>query len=301
LLAAGGSLAAADGMMAVVSVNDLKGAIDTSTVSSSDLVAAVIAAVLTVVVAWLVGRAIHHYLGRPGSNSLQVAGMTARAARWTVIFVGASWSLSFIGADTSWFAITIALVLVLIVLVMKPALEKLAAGFALTTRPAFKIGDDIGVKDFQGTVLEISGRSTVLRLRDGRRVHLPNTDVVDETIIIYTTDQLRRTSVELEVEARHAVTDVESVLLAALATTDAVASDPPPRVRALGFGDNSVTLSVRFWHDSALGAAVEALDQAVRAISRGLGQADMALASNSLLVELRSADQPGSPPSQSYS
>jgi Small-conductance mechanosensitive channel len=101
---------------------------------------------------------------------------------------------------------------------MKPALEKLAAGFALTARPAFKIGDDIGVKDFQGTVLEITGRSTVLRLRDGRRAHLPNTDVVDETIIVYTTDQLRRTSVKLEVEARHSVTDVESVLLAALAT-----------------------------------------------------------------------------------
>ena len=285
-------------MMAVVSgfpvviaaLSDLNGAIDTSTVSSSDVVAAVVVAVLTAVVAWIVGRATHRYLGRPGSNSLQVAGMTARAARWTVILVGASWSLSFLGAETSWFAITIALVLVLTVQIMKPALEKLAAGFALTARPAFKIGDDIGVKDLQGTVLEITGRSTVLRLRDGRRAHLPNTDVVDETIIVYTTDQLRRTSVKLEVEARHSVTEVESVLLAALATTDAVASDPPPRVRALGFGEESVTLSVRFWHESSLGAAIEAHDQAVRAMSTGLGQAGMALASGSLLVELRSAD-----------
>lgn len=280
-------------MMAVVGIGDLKeleGAIDTSTVSSSDLVAAGIVAALTVVVAWLGPRAIHRYLGRPDSNSLQVAGMIARAARWIVIFVGASWSLSFLGAKTDWFAITIALVVVLIVLVMKPALEKLAAGFALTARPAFKIGDDIGVKDFQGTVLEITGRSTVLRLRDGTRIHLPNTDVVNETIIVYTTDQLRRTSVELEIEARHSVTDVESVLLAALATTDAVASDPPPRVRALGFGEDSLTLSVRFWHESALGAASEALDQAVRAMSTGLGQAGMALAPDSLLVELRSAD-----------
>jgi hypothetical protein len=51
-----------------------------------------------------------------------------------------------------------------------------------------------------------------------------------------------------------------------------------------------VTLSVRFWHESALGAAIEALDQAVRAMSTGLSQAGMALASGSLLVELRSAD-----------
>ena len=283
-------MADVSGFPVIASLTDLKGAVDTSNVSSSDLVAAVVVAVLTAVVAWLVGRATHRYLGRPGSNSLQVAGMTARAARWTVILVGASWSLSFLGAETSWFAITITLVLVLIVQIMKPALEKLGAGFALTSRPAFKIGDDIGVKDLQGTVLEITGRSTVLRLRDGRRAHLPNTDVVDETIIVYTTDQLRRTSVKLEVDARHSVPDVESVLLAALATTDAVASEPPPRVRSLGFGEESVTLSVRFWHESALGAASEALDQAVRAMSTGLGHTGIALASGSLLVELRPAD-----------
>ena len=117
---------------------------------------------LWIVAAWFVGRATRHYLGRPDSNSLQFATMTARAARWTVIVVGASWSLSFLGAETGWFAITITLVLVLIVQIMKPALEKLGAGFALTSRPAFKIGDDIGVKDLQGTVLEITGRSTVL-------------------------------------------------------------------------------------------------------------------------------------------
>ena len=274
------------GLPLMVGFGDLQGALDTSGVSGGDVIAAVAVAVGTVAVAWLVGRLTGRRLARPGTSSLQLASVAARAVRWVVVFVGAAWSLSFLGAQANWFAITIALVAVLVVLIAKPMLEKSAAGVALISRPAFHIGDDIGVGEFTGTVLEITGRSTVLRLRDGRRVHIPNTDVAGETIIVYTTDQKRRSSVELEVDARHPVADVERVLLAALADAEGVASDPPPRVRARGFG-NSVTLSVRFWHDSGLGAEADALDQAVRAMSAGLRDAGMALAPLSLAVDLR--------------
>jgi small conductance mechanosensitive channel len=276
-------------------LGDLSGAIDTSGVSWTDVVVALVVAVTTIGVAWLAGRLTRRYLARPGTSSLQVAALGTRAARWVVYFVGGAWSLSFLGASVNWFAITLALVGVLVVMIAKPMLEKFAAGVALTTRPAFGVGDDVGIKDFKGTVLEITGRSTVLRLRDGRRVHIPNTDVVGDTIIVYTTDQKRRTSVELEVDARHSVADVEAVLLGALAGADAVASDPPPRVRARGFG-NAVTLSVRFWHDSELGAEAEALDQAVRALSDALRDAGMALASRSVAVDFGAGGRDERPP-----
>ena len=149
---------------------------------------------------------------------------------------------------------------------------------------------EIGVKGFDGEVLEITGRSTVLRLRDGRRVHIPNTDVVGETIVVYTTDQLRRTAVEIEIAARHPLEAVERVLLEALDGLEAVAAAPAPQVRARRFGDDSVALSVRFWHHSGLDASSQALDQALRAMSAALGRAGMSLASGSLLVELHQAN-----------
>jgi small conductance mechanosensitive channel len=277
-------------------LSDLNGVIDTSGLSWADVVAALLVAVATIGVAWLVGRLIRHHLARPGTSSLQFAALAARAARWVVYFIGGAWSLSFLGASVNWFAITLALVGVLVVMIARPMLEKFAAGVALTTRPAFGIGDDIGINDHKGTVLEITGRSTVLRLRDGRRVHIPNTDVVGDTIIVFTTDQKRRTSVELEVDARHNVADVEAVLLGALAGADAVATEPPPVVRARGFG-NGVMLSVRFWHKSDLGAESEALDQAVRAISVALRETGVALSSESFVVDLEHSASPELPPS----
>ena len=280
----------------MIGASDLEGAIDTSDVSGTDMVVGAAVAVATIVVAWAVGRATRRYLSRPDTSSLEIAGLAARAAKWVVIFIGMAWSLSFLGADPGWFTITIALVVVMAILVMKPMLEKFAAGVTLNSRPAFSVGDDIGVIDFDGTVLEITGRSTVLRLRDGRRVHIPNTRVLDETIVVYTTEQKRRTSVDLEVEGRHSVADVERVLLGALADADAVASEPAPRVRARGFGGDLVSLSVRFWHESGLGESGEALDQAMRAMSAALQESGMALASPSLAVEFQSSGDAHSPP-----
>ena len=59
-------------------------------------------------------------------------------------------------------------------------------------------------------------RSTVLRLRNGKRVHITNTAMTDEDVIVYTTEQKRRTEIEIEVDARHPLKSVERVILDAL-------------------------------------------------------------------------------------
>jgi small conductance mechanosensitive channel len=274
-------------ILLLIEFTDVDGIIDTSEVSMSDILVAIGVVLATVVVAALIGRATRRYLGRPDTSSLQLAGLAARAAKWVVIFVGTAWALSLVGADLGWFAITIVLVVVMAGLAARPMLEKFAAGVALTSRPAFTVDDEIGINGFEGEVIEITGRSTVLRLRDGRRVHIPNTQVVDETITVYTTDQRRRSSVELEVESGHPIEAIERVLLDALGNVDAVATTPPPHVRAERFGQDSIVLSVRLWHHSGLEAASEALDQALRAMSTALSRASMSLVSASMVVDVR--------------
>jgi small-conductance mechanosensitive channel len=206
------------------------------------------------------------------------------------MFLGGAIAISFLGVDVAWFTITIVLVIAVVFLVARPLLEKYAAGVALATATGFGIGDEIGVRGIEGQVIEITGRSTVFRLRNGTRVHIPNTKMIDEDIIVFTTDQKRRSDVDLEVGGHQTVESVEKVILDALDAVDAVASDPRPRVRARGFGVASVKLSVRIWHKSDLGSASEALDQAVRAIARALDAAGMALANRGLDVMLRDRD-----------
>ena len=262
------------------------GAVDTTGVTSTDVIAAIVVAVATVVIAMIVGYVTRRRLSRPDSDTVQLARFAATAARWIVLFMGGALTLSFLGLDVAWFTIIIVLVIVVVLFVARPLLEKYTAGLAIGTATAFGIGDDIGVKDYEGEVLEITGRSTVLRLRDGKRVHIPNTDFVNQDIIVFTTDQKRRTEIELEVadDGHISVEKVERVILDALREVAQVSGEPAPYIRARGFGVAGVKMSVRIWHESDLGSGSQALDQAVRAIARGLDAAGMSLASPSLNV-----------------
>ncbi len=270
--------------------DDLDGAIDTSGITWTDVVAAIVVMTFTVALAVLLSHVTRQRLSRPENDTLQVARFAATAVRWVVIFLGGAIAISFLGADVAWFTITFVLVIVVVFLVARPLLEKYAAGVALATATGFGIGDEIGVRGIEGEVIEITGRSTVFRLRNGTRVHIPNTKMIDEDIIVFTTEQKRRSDFDLEVGGHHTVESVEKVILDALDAVDAVASDPLPRVRARGFGVASVRLSVRIWHKSDLGSASEALDQAVRAIATALDAAGMALANRGLDVMLRDRD-----------
>ena len=278
---------------------DIDSAFDTTGVTSTDVIAAVVIMVATVIIAGVVAHVTRQRLSRPETDTLQLARFAGTAARWIVIFIGGAWALSFLGLQVEWLTVTIVLVIVVVALVARPLLEKYAAGVALATATGFGIGDDIGVKGYEGKVLEITGRSTVIRLRNGRRVHIANTEMTSQDIIVFTTEQKRRTEIELEVDGHHTVESVERVILDALDAVGVVATDPAPRVRARGFGVASVRLSVRIWHESDLGSGSEALDQAVRAIARGLDAAGMGLAFASLEVLRPDRDaepSPGAPP-----
>ncbi len=286
-------------MLGGLPAQDIDGAFDTTGVTATDVIAAGVVLLATVIVAAVVGHVTRQRLSRPETDTLQVARFAGTAARWGVMFIGGAWALSFLGLQVDWLTITVVLLIVVVALVARPLLEKYAAGVALATATGFGIGDDIGVKGYEGNVLEITGRSTVLRLRNGRRVHIANTEMTNQDIVVFTTEQKRRTEIELEVDRHHAVESVERVILDALDAVEVVASEPAPRVRARGFGVASVSLSVRIWHESDLGSASEALDQAVRAIARGLDAAGMALANRELEVLLRNRDaEPslGAPP-----
>jgi small conductance mechanosensitive channel len=266
-------------------IEDLDGAIVSEQLTLADVLAALAALVVSTIVAILIGRATSRFLGRPGGRSEQIAKLAARVVRWVIQLVGVAIALSFLGLSLGWFSVTVALLLGLLFVAGRPLIESLAAGLALAARPAFEVGDDVAIDEFEGKVAEITGRSTVIQLADGRRVHFPNVDVVGKTIVVFTTSPLRRTSLDVDLDASSDLALAERAILEALRGLDAIAEDPPPDVKARSFGDESVRLSVRFWHPSDLASGGAGLDHAVRAIQRAARDGKLVLAADS--------DEPG--------
>ena len=74
----------------------------------------------------------------------------------------------------------------------KDILQNFFAGILLLWRRPFKVGDQIKVNNFEGTVEEINMRSTRLKTDDGERAILPNGDVYTSSILVRTAYPKRR-------------------------------------------------------------------------------------------------------------
>ncbi len=153
--------------------------------------------------------------------------------------------------------------LLIVALAMKPVVESFAIGVVIASRPAFDVGDEIGVGDIVGEVIEITQRSVVVRLRDGSRVHIPNADVLSENVIVLSTDVERRSTVDVKLAYNTVIADAERVIRAALADVDGLLRVGSIRAVSL---DGCVELSIRFWHESSIDAANQVTDGVIRAV-----------------------------------
>jgi small conductance mechanosensitive channel len=60
----------------------------------------------------------------------------------------------------------------------KDILQNLFAGLLLLIQRPYRAGDQIKVKEYEGTIEHIQSRATAIRTYDGRRVIIPNSDPI---------------------------------------------------------------------------------------------------------------------------
>ncbi|MEA2002705.1 MAG: mechanosensitive ion channel [Actinomycetota bacterium] len=274
------------------SVDDLEKieeVVDTAGVSGWDVFAGVLVLVLTWPVGVAVGRITKRAIRRIPGVPEYALNLAKRGAQILTSIVGVAISMSLFGVNVGWFTVTVALVLVLAVLMLRPLIENLAGGLLLETRPSFRIGDEIETEGVRGEVTEINARTTVIRTRDWKMVHIPNNDVLSEAITVLTALERRRSTIELEIEYGAEIAETTRLLVKAASGVDGVHADPSPYIRARGFGTGTYILSLRWWHDPDLSSGGRTLDGVVRAVKRVLDEAGIALPSPEVIV--RQPDQ----------
>jgi small-conductance mechanosensitive channel len=269
------------------SVDDLEKieeAVNVSQVSGWDVGAALIVLVLSWPVSRVAGRLTRRVIRRLPNVPDFVPDLADRGAQALVVFIGLAISMSLLGVDIGWFTVTIALVAIVFVLMVRPLIENLAAGMLLETRPSFSIGDEIETNGYTGEVVEINVRSTAIQTRDFRRVHIPNTDVLDDTIVVHTAFDRKRSELELEIEYDADMAETTRILIEAAAGVEGVHAEPPPYVRARRFGTGTFVLLLRWWHDASLSGGSRTLDGVVRAVKASLDAAGIAMPSPEMIV-----------------
>ena len=154
------------------------------------------------------------------------------------------------------------------------------SGWILMWERPIRIGDFLEVDGAKGTVEAINTRSTRIRRVDGVHLLIPNSKLLENTVVNWTLiDRLARTSVRVGVAYGSDCAKVAELIAQAVAAQDDILTDPQPAVIFDNFGDNALEFEVFFWVNATVERDLRRIRSNVRfAIDASFNQAGIVIA-----------------------
>ena len=155
----------------------------------------------------------------------------------------------------------------------KDILQNFFAGVLILLRKPFIVGDQIRVKEYEGTVQEITTRSTRLKTYDGERVVIPNGDVYTSSILVRTAYDERRVKFVVGIGYPDSIDEARATILRVVQGTEGVLGDPEPWAYVEELAPSSVNFAVYFWTASQQANVLRVRDRVATAIKQALDAA----------------------------
>ncbi|PQV63116.1 Small-conductance mechanosensitive channel [Abditibacterium utsteinense] len=163
-----------------------------------------------------------------------------------VWLVGTLAILSALGLDSSSLAAAVGVSGFVLGFAFKDILSHFLAGILLLISGKFRIGDQIVVREFEGTVERIELRALELRTYDNRLVIIPNGDVFSAAVTSNTASPHRRRSFVVPIPHQYDIEGALRLMEEAVKNTPGVLETPAPDVIIEDITQDSVILRARF-------------------------------------------------------
>jgi small-conductance mechanosensitive channel len=207
---------------------------------------------LMVWIANLLSRTINSRIGKASALTPSVQTLISQTVRLLLLFGAITIGLNAIGVNLTALAVFSGAIGVGIGFGLQSVFSNLVAGIILLFERSIKVGDFIELSEgIQGTVKEITIRSTLVTTNDNIDVLVPNSEFITKQLTNWTLrDALRRFRVPFGVAYG---TDKELVRQAGLEAADAVShtlkgvKGREPEVWLVGFGDSSLDFELVVW------------------------------------------------------
>lgn len=160
---------------------------------------------------------------------------------------------------------------------MRDTIENYVASLMLSLRQPFRANDWVQIDTYEGRVIRLTSRATVLMTLDGNHLRIPNGQVFRAVILNFTRNPQRRFQFELGVDADDDARAARQLGRDTLAALDFVLDDPPPEARIIEVGDSNVVIRFLGWVDQRETDWWKAQSQAIPAVKRALEEAGFGL------------------------
>ncbi len=127
------------------------------------------------------------------------------------------------------------------------SVSNIISGFFLIADKPFEIGEAIQIDGQAGTVLDINLFSTRLRTFDNRYVRLPNSMVLNSSIVNLSRYDIRRLDIPIGIAYKENISTALAIIDSILKNNSYALIEPEPLVIINKFGDSSIELEARVW------------------------------------------------------
>lgn len=159
----------------------------------------------------------------------------------------------------------------------KDLIENYVASLLLSLRRPFRPGDHVVIDTFEGKVVSLNTRSTILMTLEGNHLRIPNAAVFKSSMLNYTTNSERRFDFVVGVGVDEDLVEAQRIGVETLRELRGILNEPKPWAAISGLGDSSVTIQFFGWVDQTKFSFVKVKGEAIRRVKTALEAAGMDL------------------------
>ncbi len=243
---------------------------DVGSALTSNTVGQWIRAAVIVAVAIVLARIARVVVGRllvGGRSDTLFGDLVGRLLGYLILAFGLVYGLDELGVQVGPILGALGVIGLALAFALQSVLSNFVAGVLLQLRRPFERGDEITSLDYTGRVLSIDSRTMTILTLDGETVRLPNAEVIDAPIVNLTKHGKRRTRVDVGIAYGSDVARASEVARQAAAGVEGVLTEPAATVQAFAFGESSIDLAVRVWHEPSITTEWAVRDQVIKAVA----------------------------------
>ncbi len=157
---------------------------------------------------------------------------------------------------------------------LRDTVENYIASILLSLRQPFRPLDHIVLESYEGLVMKLTSRETILMTLDGNHVRIPNSIVYKGIMLNYTRNPKRRFSFEVGIDTAVDIEAARQLAISTLTQTQGVITDPPVRCTVEKLGDSNVILKMFAWTTQDQFDFKKVSSQAIRAVKEAFDLAN---------------------------
>lgn len=235
-----------------------------------------VAGLIVLLASWI-GRAASARVrfSRFGANNPYIDSLVGRLLRWGVFALGLLLALDLLEATAVVGALlgSAGVLGIAVGFAFRDIAENYVAGILLSLRRWFSPGDHILVDRYEGKVVALTARSTLLMTFDGNQVSLPNAMVFKSVVTNFSQNDNRRFEFTVVLDVSESARQAQQAALDAITGVAGVLADPAPSSVVDGYLGGGIQLKFHGWVNQRESDLGKARSEAIRAVKSAFEKA----------------------------